>query len=55
MGVPVLVAPAEMARKRIMELEEGRFYKTLLNLMNSSFGEVRYNSAGVIGHLALDG
>ena len=38
-----------------MQLNDGQFYKTLINLMDSPYSEVQYNSAGVIGHLAMDG
>ena len=38
-----------------MKLDDGQFYKTLITLMRSPHSEVRYNSAGVIGHLAMNG
>ena len=38
-----------------MELKEGSFYASLINLMSSPSPDVRYNSAGIIGHLAMNG
>lgn len=43
------------ARKQIMELYGGNFYKVLLKLTESPYSEVQYNCAGVIGHLAING
>ena len=43
------------ARKQIMELYDGNFYKILIKLTESPFSEVQYNCAGIIGHLAING
>ncbi len=48
---PVLAS----ARQQIMELYGGNFHKVLLSLTESTFSEVQYNCAGVIGHLAISG
>ena len=43
------------ARKAIMLMCDGNLYRILVDLMNSPLSEVKYNSSGVIGHLAMDG
>lgn len=43
------------ARRQIMELYDGNFYKVLIALTESPHSEVQYNCAGVIGHLAISG
>ena len=45
---------SELARRQIMELYSGQFYKILLKLTESPYTEVQYNCAGVIGHLAIN-
>ena len=37
-----------------MSLYDGEFYKTLIQWTDSDYSEVKYNCAGVIGHLALN-
>ena len=44
-----------LARRQIMELFGGNFYKVLIRLTDSPYKEVQYNCAGVIGHLAING
>lgn len=53
MAVPLSILA--LARKQIMELYNGNFYKVLLKLTESPYPEVQYNCAGVIGHLAING
>jgi len=49
-----VLASHALARKQIMELYNGNFYKVLLKLTESPYPEVQYNCAGVIGHLAIN-
>ena len=44
-----------LARRQIMDLFSGNFYKVLIRLTDSPYKEVQYNCAGVIGHLAING
>lgn len=50
-----LLSITAVARKQIMELYSGNFYKVLIKLTASPYPEVQYNCAGVIGHLAING
>lgn len=50
-----LLSIIAVARKQIMELYSGNFYKVLIKLTASPYPEVQYNCAGVIGHLAYNG
>ena len=50
----MLPCPAALARRQIMELYSGDFYKILIKLTESPYTEVQYNCAGVIGHLAIN-
>ena len=45
---------SDLARRQIMELYSGQFYKILIKLTESPYTEVQYNCAGVIGHLAIN-
>ncbi len=45
----------EIGRVKIMSLKNGNFHITLMTLLESPYQEVRYNCAGVIGHLAING
>ena len=43
------------ARRLMMSLFNGNFYKVLLSLTRSPHKDVQYNVAGIIGHLAMNG
>lgn len=49
-----VLASHPVARKQIMELYNGNFYKILIKLTESPYSEVQYNCAGVIGHIAIN-
>lgn len=49
-----VLASDAMARRWIMDLYNGNFYKILIKLTDSAHSEVQYNCAGVIGHLAIN-
>lgn len=53
-GAIAILAGQPFVRKKIMALFDGNFYRTALSLTNSSYIEVQYNCAGIIGHLAID-
>ena len=44
----------ESARRQLMSLYDGEFYKTLIEWTESQYSEVQYNCAGIIGHIAIN-
>ena len=51
----VFIDYIEIGRSKIMSLQNGNFHKTLLSLLEYPHSEVRYNTAGVIGYVAING
>ena len=51
----IIVLHVVEARKLMMTLFNGNFYKVLLSLTRSPHKDVQYNVAGIIGHLAMNG
>ncbi|CAI7995373.1 Vacuolar protein 8, partial [Geodia barretti] len=49
-----VLAANESARRQLMSLYDGEFYKTLIEWTESQYSEVQYNCAGIIGHIAIN-